>query len=160
MIRDSLVAVPDSMARKYSNSINSVHYFAYLPFGLNDAAVNKRLLGEIEINGNMYYKLEVTFDQEGGGKDYEDVYIYWINKKTLKPDYLAYEFHVDGGGVRFREAYNERYINGIRFVDYRNYEPLDQVSVRETDSLFTAGKLLLLSHIELGDIEVNPGSYN
>ena len=29
----------------------------------------------------------------------------------------------DGIGLRFREAFNERYINGIRFVDYNNYKP-------------------------------------
>lgn len=160
VIRDSLVAVPDSMALKYSNSINSVHYFAYLPFGLNDGAVNKRLLGETQIKDHTYYKLEVTFDQQGGGNDYEDVYIYWINKETFKPDYLAYEFHVDGGGVRFREAYNERYIKGIRFVDYRNYEPLQEVPVSSTDSLFNMGKLSLLSHIILKDIVVNPDNNN
>ncbi|MBT8185700.1 MAG: deoxyribose-phosphate aldolase, partial [Eudoraea sp.] len=44
-VNDSIVQVVDSMAHKYANSINSVHYFAYLPYGLNDGAVNKKLLG-------------------------------------------------------------------------------------------------------------------
>ena len=51
--------------------------------------------------------------------------MYWFNKETFKPDYLAYDFHTDGGGVRFRKAYNERYVDGIRFVDYENYKPRD-----------------------------------
>ena len=160
LVNDHPVNVPDTMAVKYSNSINSVHYFAYLPYGLNDRAVNKELLGEVELQGKHYYKVRVTFDQEGGGKDYEDVFLYWFNKDTFKADYLAYTYGVDGGGVRFREAYNERYIEGIRFVDYLNYEPSVEVPLMQIDSLYLAKGLHLLSRIELKDIQVSPGSYN
>lgn len=159
-IGDSLVTVPDTSAVKYANSINSVHYFAYLPYGLNDPAVNKELLGETKIGDSEYYKVRVTFDQQGGGDDYEDVYLYWFNKATFEPDYLAYEFHVDGGGMRFREAYNERKVEGIRFVDYKNYEYTGSAPFVEIDSLFQNGKLRLLSKIELSNIEVIPGNYN
>jgi hypothetical protein len=154
------VIVSDSMATKYSNSINSVHYFAYLPYGLNDPAVNKKLLGETQIGDRQYYKVEVTFDQKDGGKDFEDIYIYWIDKETFKPDYLAYEFLVDGGGNRFREAFNERIINGIRFVDYKNYKADAAVSVYELEALFKSQKLEPLSTISLEEVVVNPGSYN
>ncbi|MBC8769480.1 deoxyribose-phosphate aldolase [Arenibacter sp. BSSL-BM3] len=154
-INDSLVPLKDSIANVYANSVNSVHYFAYLPFGLNDPAVNKELLGEVAINGKEYYKLKVTFDQKGGGDDYDDVYLYWFNKETFKPDYLAYEFHVDGGGIRFRAAYNERYIRGIRFVDYENFEASpEDATIYEVDSLYGRGQLKLLSKIELKDISV------
>jgi len=160
-VNDSLVFLPDSMANKYGNSINSVHYFAYLPYGLNDAAVNKKYLGRVPIGDLEYHKIEVTFDQVGGGDDYDDTYVYWFNVATLKPDYIAYEFHVDGGGVRFRKAFNERYVGGIRFVDYQNYKTLDKtIPVQKTDSLFSAGKLELLSQIELTHINVLPDSYN
>ncbi len=152
-INDSLVALHDTLANKYANSVNSVHYFAYLPFGLNDAAVNKELLGRVNIKGQDYYKVKVTFDQKGGGKDFDDIYVYWFNTNTFEPDFLAYEFHVDGGGMRFREAYNERSVGGIRFVDYNNYEPEDPLhSIYEIDSLFLANKLKLLSKIELRNI--------
>ncbi|MBT8182701.1 MAG: deoxyribose-phosphate aldolase [Eudoraea sp.] len=159
-INGKLVNVADSMATKYSNSINSVHYFAYLPYGLNDPAVNKKLLGETQIGGNQYYKVEVTFDEEDGGEDFEDVYIYWFNKETFKPDYLAYKFNVNGGGSRFREAFNERIINGIRFVDYNNYKAADSISVYNLEALFKSKKLELLSTIRLEDISVNPDNYN
>ena len=160
MVGDQIVHVADTMARKYANSINSVHYFAYLPYGLNDPAVNKKLLEERSVKGQDYYTIQITFDQEGGGDDFDDVYIYWINKKTFKPDYLAYEFHVDGGGMRFREAYNERFVEGIRFVDYSNYKPIDEVSLYNLDQLFAANKLELLSKIELEDIRVNADNCN
>ena len=160
-VNDSLVVVPDTMAIKYANSINSVHYFAYLPFGLNDRAVRKELLGTVSLKGESYHKIKITFDQKGGGDDFDDTYVYWFNKKTFKPDYLAYEFHVDGGGMRFREAYNERYKGGIRFVDYKNYKPKDlSVSILKIDSLFEKGELELMSRIELKAIHVQPGNYN
>lgn len=154
-MNDSLVAVSDSLAGRYANSVNSVHYFARLPYGLNDAAVNKELLGKETIQGKEYYKIKVTFDQNGGGDDFDDVYVYWFDLKTFKPDYLAYSFHVNDGGQRFRKAYNERYVNGIRFVDYENYKPKDEDSdILKIGQLFNSGELELLSKIELTDIKV------
>ncbi|WP_343486109.1 DUF6503 family protein [Allomuricauda sp. d1] len=152
---DNLIRLPDSVANRYANSVNSVHYFARLPYGLNDPAVNKELLGKVPLNGKDYYKIKVTFAEENGGEDFEDAYLYWFNTATLKPDFLAYEFHVDGGGIRFREAFNERYVNGIRFVDYRNFKAdPDEVDFMKVDSLFEKGSLELLSKIELEAIEV------
>ncbi len=158
--RNVKTTVSDSMANIYSNSINSVLYFAQLPYGLNDPAVNKEWIGEKTLGGKRYYKVKVTFDREGGGDDFEDVYIYWIDAKTFKPKFLAYEFHVNGGGMRFREAYNERYVNGIRFVDYKNYRPVGEADLVKLDSLFERRKLELLSEIRLKDIEVSRDSYN
>ncbi len=159
-INGNPVIVADSMATKYSNSINSVHYFAYLPYGLNDPAVNKKFLGETQIGDRQYYKVEVTFDEKDGGEDFDDIYIYWFNKETFKPDYLAYKFNVDGGGTRFREALNERIINGIRFVDYNNYKAAANISVYKLEALFKTGELQLLSKIRLENIEVNPDNCN
>ncbi|MDH3698906.1 MAG: deoxyribose-phosphate aldolase [Flavobacteriaceae bacterium] len=159
--RDSLLVIPDSMARKYANSVNSVHYFAYLPSGLNDAAVNKEYLGTTLINGQSYYKIQITFDQEDGGEDFEDVFVYWFNQESGNPDYLAYVYHTDGGGMRFRAAQNPRRIGGIRFVDYENYKPKDKgVLLQSLDSLYETGELELLSVIALKDIRVTPDNYN
>ena len=158
---DSLVSLHDTLATTYGNSVNSVHYFSKLPYGLNDPAVHKELLGETDIKGKPYYKVKVTFNQEGGGDDFDDTYVYFFNKSTFKPDYLAYDFHVNGGGMRFREAYNERYINGIRFVDYNNMKPKDEnASVLEVDSLFNNDGLKLVSKIELTDLKVSLDNYN
>lgn len=160
-VNDSLVMLADTTANKYANAVNSVHYFAYLPYGLNDRAVQKKFLENVEINGKSYYKVEVTFKEEGGGDDFDDVYIYWFNTLTFKPDYLAYEFHVNGGGQRFREAYNERFVGEIRFVDYKNYKPkVENTSIYKIDSLFINDQLELLSNIALENIEVTPGNYN
>jgi len=159
--RDSLLTVPDSMARKYSNSINSVHYFTYLPYGLNDGAVQKEYLGSTLLNGQSYHKIQVTFNQANGGEDFEDTFVYWFNQVSGNPDFLAYEYHTDGGGMRFRAAQNPRRVGGIRFVDYQNYEPRNKsILLKSLDSLYVAGELELLSKIEISDIRVSPDSYN
>jgi hypothetical protein len=137
----------------YANSVNSVVYFAFLPYKLNDPAVRKRYVGEAVINGVPYHKIEISFAQEGGGKDFQDVFYYWINQRDYTLQHLAYS----EGGERFRDAYNPRRINGIRFVDYVNYEKADSLEITPVsryDSLFEAGRLKELSRIELKNIRV------
>ncbi|WP_410005847.1 DUF6503 family protein [Aequorivita nionensis] len=150
------IDLPDSTATKYANSVNSVHYFVQLPYGLNDPAVKKELLGEAEIIDKKYYEVKVTFAQDGGGTDHEDEYMYWIAKDNFTVDYFAYKFYTDEGGIRFRKAYNPRMVNGIRFVDYENYklEPWQSVDLKTVDELFDAEKLELLSKIKTEDISV------
>ncbi len=159
-LNDSLLTLADTTAHKYSNSVNSVHYFAYLPYGLNDRAVNKELLGKVTIKDAEYYKIRVTFQEEGGGEDFEDIFVYWFNTQTFRPDYLAYEFQTNGGGMRFREAYNDRNAGGIRFQDYINYKPVGKISVEDLDRLYSEGKLEELTRIELSGLRVIPGNYN
>ena len=141
---------------KYSNSVNSVIYFALLPYFLNDKAVVKEYLSEVNIKSKTYHKIKVTFQQDGGGKDFDDEYVYWISKDSLTMDYLAYNFQEDGGGARFREAYNVRNKNGIRFADYINYEPKEatNLQVETFDQLFETGGMKELSKIETENIEV------
>ncbi len=152
---DSLQVLADSTIQKYSESVNSVHYFVQLPYGLNAPAAKKELLGEATIKGRKYYEIGVTFSEEGGGTDFEDTFVYWIGKETFYVDYFAYNYEVNGGGVRFREAYNPRVVEGIRFVDYNNYKPesLD-TPLTELDALFQQNKLELLSKIETENVEV------
>ncbi len=146
----------DSTKTKYSNSVNSVHYFVQLPYGLNSPAVNKELVGESSIKNKDYYKIRVTFGAEGGGDDHDDIYMYWINKDEFTIDYFAYKFFSGQGGIRFREAYNPRWVEGIRFVDYKNYkaEPWREVDLSELDSLYKENKLELVSDIQTTNIEV------
>lgn len=138
---------------KYSNALNSVIYFATLPHKLKDAAVQKEYLGKTGIKNEEYDIIQVTFATDGGGKDYDDVFMYWINRKSHYIDYLAYRYSTNNGGVRFRSAYNPRTIDGIRFQDYVNWEapvgtPLEQLPV-----LFEKGQLKELSKIKTEDIQ-------
>jgi len=145
----------DSIANIAANAVNSVHYFSILPYGLNDKAVNKKLLLPSSIKGKEYYKIEVTFSENGGGEDFEDVFIYWIGKEDFLLDYLAYSYHTNGGGKRFRAINKELIENGIRFVNYDNYKPLDEsLNLIDTDKAFEENRLKKLSEINLEDISV------
>lgn len=154
---DDSIVTADSIAKKYSASVNSVHYFSVLPYGLNDKSVNKKLLKSEQIKGKDYYKIKVTFNKDGGGEDYEDVFIYWIDLESYKLNYLAYSYNEeDGVGMRFREAYNERFVNGLRLVDYNNYKSEDKNSRLENlGKAFEASQLKLLSKIELENVKVD-----
>ena len=154
---DIPIHVPDTMAVKYTNSVNSVHYFMVLPYGLNDAAVVKTYISKMIIKEKSYHKIKVTFNQDGGGKDYEDVFVYWINTDDYKLEYLAYLTYNSDRSIdlRFREVYNERYVNGIRFVDYNNYKPESMdVDLLSLDTMFENDELILLSKIENENISV------
>ena len=141
--------------QRYGNSLNSVVYFVLLPYLLNDPAVNKEYLSEATLKGEPYHKIQVTFSQEGGGNDFDDEYIYWIHQERHTMDYLAYSFEVNGGGTRFREAYNVRTVGGIRFADYVNYESTtSDFALEDYDQLFKVGKVKELSRIETENIEV------
>jgi len=154
-INGDQVELTEERKNAYKNSVNSVFYFALLPYGLNDPAVNKRIVGTSSIGGTDYQVVEVTFELEGGGDDFEDVFYFWFREDKYYMDYLAYTYETEGGGVRFREAVNSRVVGGIRFQDYRNYKPSDKhTSLSDLDELFIRGNLTLLSEINLENISV------
>ncbi len=147
------VSLSDDKKSSYAQSVNSVHYFAFLPFFLRNDAVQKELLGEESINGKAYNKIQVTFAEENGGNDHEDIYIYWINKENKTMDYLAYSYNdPDDIGVRFRAAYNARVVEGIRFQDYINYKHDPETPVSNLATLYQEGSLKELSRIELRNV--------
>jgi hypothetical protein len=143
-------------AKAFGNSVNSVIYFAFLPFRLTDDAVESRYLSKTEIKGNAYHKIQISFQKAGGGDDFEDVFIYWFDVKTFRMDYLAYEYQTDGGGMRFREAFNSRTVNGVNIQDYKNYKPKEKGSVPldQIDAAFQNDELELLSEIVLENVVI------
>lgn len=149
------VTLTEERTKAFSNSVNSVAYFAFLPYGLNDPAVYKTLEGESNLEGNDYDVIKVTFAEEGGGEDFDDEFLYWINKETNRIDYLAYTYHTEGGGVRFRKAIHTHEVDGLLFLDYENYKPaIKHTPLEDMEGLYEAGDLELLSEIVLENIRV------
>ena len=134
-------------AGKYGESLNSVIYFATLPHKLQDASVHKKFVEETTIKGKKYDVIEVTFGQDGGGKDFDDQYQYWINQETHLMDYFAYNYQVNEGGVRFRAAFNTRVVAGVTFQDYINYEAPIKTPLKDLPELYEQGKLKEASRI-------------
>lgn len=146
------IALSEKEENRYSGGLNSVIYFATLPNKLQDKAVKKSYQGTTTIKGKAYEILEIKFEQEGGGRDHDDVFHYWINQKTNVIDYLAYNYQVNGGGVRFRSAYNSRNVDGIIFQDYVNYKAEVGTPLVDLPRLFEQGKLKELSRIETENV--------
>ncbi|WP_405379761.1 DUF6503 family protein [Maribacter sp. LLG6340-A2] len=152
-INEKAVALSKKDIAKYSNALNSVIYFATLPHKLLDSAVIKEHVGHAIIKEEQYDVVKVTFEQKGGGEDFDDIFMYWINKNSHYIDYLAYSYNVNGGGVRFRSAYNPRTVDGIRFQDYINWEAPVGTSLIALPALFEKGTLKELSRIETEDVQ-------
>ena len=156
MIDEKEIQLNREDLRTYRSSTNSVIYFALLPFNLNDPVVNRQLMRSVDIKGQPYYKVEITYGERGGEKeDFENAYVYWIHKENFTMDYLAYSFNINGGGVRFREAYNQREVEGILFQDYRNYTIDKDFPAQELDYAFVTEQLQLVSDIKLENIKVD-----
>ncbi|MDX5435801.1 MAG: hypothetical protein LPK03_01315 [Pontibacter sp.] len=154
-VNDVEVELPEERKEAFSNSVNSVIYFALLPYYLNDAAVQKEYLGEVTVKGEPYQKVKVTFAQEGGGEGFQDQYVYWFHKNRHTMDYLAYNFKENGGGSSFREATNTREVGGVRVQDYNNYKIADKdFPIENYDRAFEAGKLEKVSEINLEAVQV------
>lgn len=158
---DSIVKLADSTAFLYFESVNSVHYFTQLPVRLKDEAVQLNNLGKEKIQDKTYHKIEVKFSEDGGGVDFEDVYIYWFDVEDFSMDYLAYSFIVNEGGLRFRKAINRRTINGVVFQDYENYKPkVKSKNLEGIGKMYEKDELELLSLIENQAIELGPIELN
>ena len=141
---------------KLTEDVNSVVYFALLPYKLMDTSVVKKLLDPITIEGQPYHTVQVTFEQQDGGRDWEDVFVFWFHTERGTMDYLAYHYTVRGTS-RFRKAQNIRTIEGIRFADYLNYSADSLgMDVKSAPAAFQAGELLLLSEILSENVRVTP----
>jgi hypothetical protein len=145
----------DKKAKAYGESVNSVIYFALLPYFLQDPAVKATYLGLDTVENSPYQLLEVGFAAEGGGSDHDDSFRYWFHPETSRLHYLAYTYHTDGGGTRFRKAVNPRQVNGVWLSDYRNYQPKTEGMPMQALARDTA-QWDFLSDIVLEDMAIFP----
>ncbi|SMG23933.1 hypothetical protein SAMN05661096_01431 [Marivirga sericea] len=149
LINGKRVGLSATDSAAYANSVNSVHYFALLPYNLQDEAVQAHNKDDVLINGRPYKSIEVKFQQEGGGADYEDVFMFWFNANTYEMDYFAYSYHTEGGGIRFRESINRETVEGVIFQDYNNFKAEKGTDLSNLPSMFESKELELLSKIDL-----------
>jgi hypothetical protein len=141
---------------RYTEQVNANVYFTFLPYKLNDPAVVKRLLDPVTIEGEPYQTVEVTFEKEGGGRDWEDRFLFWFHRDDGTMDYFSY-FYTLRGTARFRKLINERKIGGIIFADHLNFNA-DSLGrqLEIAPAAFEAGELPLASEVHLENIQVTP----
>ncbi|TXB62316.1 DUF6503 family protein [Phaeodactylibacter luteus] len=157
LINDEEVDLPDKKRKAYSNSVNSVIYFAFMPWALTDPAVIPVYEGRENIKGEVLDRVRVGFEEENGGSDNKDEFLYWFSPENRQLKYLAYS-HPGGAMPRFRVAYNERTVDGFTVRDYHNFTTADK-SARTIDKLsqdYQEGKLVLLSEINLEGVQIVP----
>ena len=151
------VDLTDAQRRSVESGVNSVIYFALLPFKLDDPAVQTRYLDSTRVRGEPYHEIEITFAREGGGRGYRDRYVYWFHRDRHTMDYLAYAFEEDGGGTRFRETLGTRTLGGVRFADYRNYTAGTLgTAIERYDELAGTDALEHVSDVVLENVRVEP----
>lgn len=145
----------DDRKETLQGGVNSIIYFAFLPYRLNDPSVISEYIDEVTIKGQSYDKIKVSFHNPEGDAAHNDVYYYYFDTGDADLEYLAYEFFEDGGGIRFRSAYNKRVIEGITIRDYINYgaDP-EVVDYSKIEEYYNNDELRELSRIELRNIEV------
>lgn len=162
VVAGDTVSLSDDARTAVQTRVNSVAYFALLPYPLQDPAVQPTYDGRDTLAGTTYHRIRVTFRKKGGGSDWEDVFLYWFQTDTYALDFLAYAFGLGSGdtdrGTRFREAYNVRRVNEVRFADYRNYtaDSLSPAEMARYPDLWQQDALSLVSRIELDSIRVRP----
>ena len=150
-VNGKVTKLPEKMESRYREGVNSVAYFMLLPYKLQDKAVNTQYIGTSEIEGEKYDKIKVWFDQEGGGRDYEDVFCFWIHRSKYTLDYLAYA----NGGPRFRKYTKRDNVGGVIFQNYDNFQILDKnIPSDQYDQAYKDGKYKLLSKIEQSNYKV------
>lgn len=155
------VALSPEDSARIITPLNSVPYFVLLPYRLRDPAVQLAYRDTTTIGGEPYDQVEVTFRENGGGEDFEDVYLFWFHRDRHTMDYLAYTFEEgDGYDSRFRRARDIRTVGGLRFADYDNlsadWSVIDGDLTRYA-ALLEQGALNDVSDIDTENVEVRPG---
>lgn len=155
------VALDAAEAGRVGESINSVVYFATLPAKLTDPAVRARLLAPDRVSGEDYDRIEVTFAQDGGGKDHQDRYVYWL-RSDGEIGYFAYSYAETPGdtaraatGTRFRVPIRSQRVAGVLVQDWRNLsaDSLDQIE-RFGDA-FDERRTFEVSEVILDDVSID-----
>ncbi|HIG73109.1 MAG TPA: hypothetical protein EYQ24_00585 [Bacteroidetes bacterium] len=148
------VSLSESERLAVETAVNSVVYFATLPAALSDPAVQARALGPDSVAGERYERLEVTFAQDGGGRDWEDRYLYWVHPERGTLDYLAYTYELapdaDGPndtGHRFRRVLDVRDAGGFRIQDYANLTADSLRQLEEYPAALAAGRTREVSEV-------------
>ncbi|HEX7069459.1 MAG TPA: DUF6503 family protein [Rhodothermales bacterium] len=149
-LRDGeMVTLTERDARILHEAINSVQYLATLPLSLTDRAVQEEVFDTVDIGGEPYVKVNVSFTEEGGGRDWTDRYVFWFHRDRHTMDYFAYDYESGDGGTRFRQAINPRRIEGVLIQDYLNMtaDPLIGHEIARYDEFIGTDSLKLVSRI-------------
>lgn len=73
----------NQQANVVGDFLRKANYFWFvMPYKLNDEGTITTYIGQEELNGTIYDKLNVTYDPTITGKEQNDIYILYVNPKT------------------------------------------------------------------------------
>lgn len=148
--------IPAGDAQRYRDWAMARVYFCFLPYRLADPGVHHTDQGTEQWGERTLHRVKVTF-AEGSSTDADDEYVYWFDPETGRVEQFAYSYATNGGGLRFRRAFDHRRVGGILFFDQENLgvEGPD-LSVDQIDSEFVEQGMRSISTVELRNIRVEP----
>jgi len=145
-----------------AEAVGSVVYFVRLPAPLTDPAVRVRALGRDTVAGAPYDALEVTFAQEGGGRDWQDRYVYWLHPERRTVDFLAYSYRETPGdtaraatGHRFRRVVGVQTVGGLRVQDYENLSADSLARLDDYPDALAAGRTFRVSEVRTESVRLD-----
>ena len=98
------------------------YYWFTMPYKLNDKATTAKYLGQEEHDGNIYDKVEVTYDPKITGKEQNDTYILYVNPATTRVDRFYFSLPFLGVNEPLILAnYHYENINGQLIATKRSY---------------------------------------
>ncbi len=154
-------ALDIDQAASIRESVNSVVYFATLPASLTDPAVRARLLTPDRVDGEDYDRVEVTFAQDGGGKDHQDRYVYWLRQSDGEIGHFAYSYLETPGdtaraatGTRFRVPTRNRRVGGVLVQDWRNLSADSLDRIERFGDAYDNRQTFEVSEVALDDVRV------
>lgn len=154
----------DAERRAAETAVNSVVYFALLPSALADPSVRVRSLGRDTVAGRPLDAVEVTFAQDGGGRDWEDRYVYWLDPERHTVDVLAYTYRETPGdtaraatGHRFRRVIGVQTVGGVRFQDYENLTTDSLGRLEDYPAAFADGRVFSVSEVRTEHVRLERG---
>jgi hypothetical protein len=73
----------DTQANVVADFLRKANYFWFvMPYKLNDKGTITTYIGQEELNGKTYDKLNVTYDPAITGKEQNDIYVLYVNPET------------------------------------------------------------------------------
>ena len=155
------VRLDSAQAARTETAVNSVAYFALLPAPLADPAVRARLLTPDHVGGQDYDRVEVTFAREGGGRDHQDRYVYWLRQADGEIGHYAYSYLETPGdtaraatGTRFRVPLGGRRVGGVLFQDWRNLSADSLGALEQFGDAYDRGRTFTVSEVVLDSVHV------
>lgn len=116
-------------------NLNGGRYMTLLPHRLDDPQVRARYLESMEIDGEAYHEIAVTFEGDTGlGSD--NRFVFWVHRDEGTIDYRAVDFFLPGRGRRtqnFSVAVNPRRVTGVLFTDWIQYGSSPELGRRIED---------------------------